>query len=61
MTEKIFKKVSEEAELIGWKTKRSSEKKMSVDIYDILVENSYQDRKIEDVTQMVIELAKRHL
>ena len=60
-TEKIFEKVSEEAKLIGWKTKRSSEKKMSIDIYDILVENGYSDNKIEETTQTIIELAKRHL
>jgi type I restriction enzyme R subunit len=61
VTEKIFEKVNEEAMLIGWKTKRSSEKKMSIDIYDILVENKYPDKKIEGVTQMIIDLAKRHL
>ena len=60
-TIKIFKKISEEAKLIGWKTKRSSEKKMSIDIYDILVENKYPDKKIEDVTQIIIDLVKRHL
>jgi hypothetical protein len=61
LTEKIFEKVSEEAKLIGWKTKRSSEKKMSIDIYDILIENKYPVKKTEDVTQMIIDLAKRHL
>lgn len=60
-TEKIFKKISEETNLIGWKTKRSSEKKMSVDIYDILTESKYPESKIEDITQMIIDLAKRHL
>lgn len=61
MTEKIFNKLSEEAKLIGWKTKRSSEKKMSIDIYDILLENKYPEKKIEEITQMIIDLAKRHL
>jgi type I restriction enzyme R subunit len=60
-TEKISNKLSEEAKLIGWKTKRSSEKKMSIGIYDILIENKYPDKKIEDMTQMIIDLAKRHL
>lgn len=60
-TKKIFSKLGEESKLIGWKTKRSSEKKMSVDIYDILVENKYPEKKIEDITQMIIDLAKRHL
>lgn len=61
MTEKIFNKISVETKLIGWKTKRSSEKKMSIEIYDILVENKYPEDKIEDITQMIIDLAKRHL
>jgi hypothetical protein len=53
--------VSEETKLIGWKTKRRSEKKMSIDIYDILIESKYRKDKIEDITQMSIDLAKRHL
>lgn len=61
VTEKIFKKVSEEAKLIGWKTKRSSEKKMSIDIYDILSDNKYPDKSIEVITQRIIDLAKLHL
>ena len=61
MTKKIFKMVSDEAKLIGWKTKRSSEKKMSIDIYDILSENKYADKSIEVITQRVIDLAKLHL
>lgn len=61
VTGKIFKKVSEEAKLIGWKTKRSSEKKMSIDIYDLLVENKYPDKSIEVLTQRIIDLAKLHL
>jgi hypothetical protein len=39
----------------------SSEKRMSIDIYDILVENKYPDKKMEGVTQKIIDLAKRHL
>ena len=57
----VFKKVSEQAKLIGWKTKRSSEKKMSIDIYDILSENKYPDKSIEIITQRILHLAKLHL
>ena len=57
----VFKKVSEEAKWIGWKTKRSSEKKMNIDIYDILSENKYPDKSIEIITQRIIHLAKLHL
>jgi hypothetical protein len=61
MTEKISKKLNEEVKLIGWKTKRSSEKKMSIDIYYTLVENKYPETNIEVVTQRIIDLAKLHL
>ena len=61
VTEKILKKVSEESKLIGWKTKRSSEKKMRIDIYDILVDNKYPEKNIEVITQRIIDLAKLHL
>jgi hypothetical protein len=47
--------------VIGWKTKRSSEKKMSICIHDILVESKYPEDKIEDITQVITELVKRHL
>jgi hypothetical protein len=60
-TEKICGKLSEEAKLIGWKNKRSSEKKMSIDTYDILVENKYPEKKLDEITQMIIDLAKQHL
>jgi hypothetical protein len=33
--------VKEEAGIVGWKNKRSSKKKMSIAIYDILSENRY--------------------
>ena len=39
ITSAIYSKVKEESEIIGWKNKRSSEKKMSIAIYDILSEN----------------------
>jgi hypothetical protein len=40
ITNAIFVKIKEEAGIVGWKTKRSSEKKMSIAIYDILSENN---------------------
>jgi type I restriction enzyme, R subunit len=60
-TEIIFEKVDEESKLVGWKTKKSSEKKLNIDIYDILMESKYQEDKISNLTQMIIDLAKRHL
>jgi hypothetical protein len=34
---------------------------MSVNVYDILVENGYPEKKIDEITQMIIDLTKRHL
>jgi hypothetical protein len=53
--------VKEEAGIVGWKNKRSSEKKMSIVIYDILSENGYSEDKINDITMQIIYLAKRDL
>jgi hypothetical protein len=59
-----YDKVKEESKIVGWKTKRSSEKKMSIAIYDILSENNnnkYPEEKINELTTKIIELAKRDL
>ena len=54
-TEKIFEKVSEEtSSIVGRQTKLR--KKMSIGIYDILMESKYPKNKIEDITQMNIDL-----
>jgi hypothetical protein len=53
--------VKEEAGIVGWKNKRSSEKKMSISIYDILSENGYPEDKTNKLTTKIIELAKRDL
>jgi hypothetical protein len=53
--------VKEEAGIVGWKNKRSSEKKMSISIYDILSENGYPEDKTNELTTKIIELAKRDL
>jgi hypothetical protein len=39
----------------------SSEKKMSIAIYDILSESKFPDSKIDELTGQIIELAKRNL
>jgi type I restriction enzyme R subunit len=61
ITNAIYNKVKEEVEIVGWKNKRSSEKKMSVAIYDILSENGYPEKKINELTMQIIDLAKRDL
>ncbi len=62
LTNAIFAKVKEEARIVGWKTKRSSEKKMSIAIYDILTGNgSFPAEKVDELTTTIIELAKKDL
>jgi hypothetical protein len=63
VTKSIFNKIKEESKIVGWKTKRSSEKAMSIAIYDILSENNnkYPEEKINELTTKIIELAKRDL
>jgi hypothetical protein len=61
ITNAIYSKVKEEAGIVGWKNKRSSEKKMSIAIYDILFENKYPENKTNELTLKIIGLAKRDL
>jgi type I restriction enzyme, R subunit len=61
VTNAIFAKVKEEVGIVGWKTKRSSEKKLSIAIYDILAENNYPEDKANELTAKIIELAKEDL
>jgi type I restriction enzyme, R subunit len=61
LTNSIYTKVKEEAGIVGWKNKRSSEKKMSIGIYDILSESGYSEDKTNEVTTKIIELAKMDL
>ena len=50
-------------ELVGWKTKRSSEKQLNIIIYDTLLEfnNKKIENMIDDLTECIIDLAKRNL
>ncbi len=57
----IFDRIKEETSIVGWKTKKSSEKRMSIIIYDILNEHKFRDDKINELTQQFMELAKRDL
>ena len=61
ITNAIYSKVKEEAQIVGWKNKRSSEKRMSIAIYDILSENRYPEDKTNELTMQIIDLAKRDL
>ena len=61
ITKSIFDQLKKETEIIGWKTKTSSKKEMSVIVYDILTENKIPENKIDELTQKIIDLAERNL
>ena len=60
-TKLIFEKIKNETEIVGWKTKTSSNKNMSIIIYDILTENNFPDDKVDEITSKIIDLAERDL
>ena len=60
-TRKVSSIVNDEIQIVGWKTKTSSDKKMSIAIYDILNENKIPEAKVDGLTSQIIELAKRNL
>ena len=60
-TKSIFGQLKKEIEIVGWKTKTSSKKKMSIIIYDILTENKFPENKVDALTQKIIDLAERNL
>ena len=55
------RKTAKETNIVGWKTKTSSEKKLGIAIYDILTENKYPEDKVNEITMKVIDLAKQNL
>lgn len=61
-TMKISNGIREEIQLVGWKTKTSSEKQLGMTIYDILTgtKNKKLEEKVEEITQQIINLAKNH-
>jgi type I restriction enzyme R subunit len=61
VTRKVSSMVNDEIQIVGWKTKTSSDKKMSIAIYDILNENKIPESKVDGLTSQIIELAKRNL
>jgi type I restriction enzyme, R subunit len=61
VTNAIFGKIKEETRIVGWKTKRGSEKKMNIAIYDILSKNSFSEDKANEFTMKIIELARKDL
>ena len=72
ITKKITEKIEEETKLVGWKNKRSTEKRLNIVIYDIIFaefqktinknnNDKFKEIVIEDLTKKIIDLAKRDL
>jgi type I restriction enzyme R subunit len=61
-TRKISSGIKDEIQLVGWKTKTSSEKQLGMIIYDILTgtRNSKLEENVDEITQQIIILAKNH-
>jgi Type I restriction enzyme HindI endonuclease subunit-like, C-terminal len=61
ITKSIYEEIKEETNIVEWKTKKSSEKGISVIIYDILIKNKFPEDKISELVPKIIDLAKRNL
>lgn len=61
ITKRIFKEIEPETQIVGWKNKPNSERKMGLAIYDVLQEYRWPEEKIEETISKVLELAKRLL
>jgi hypothetical protein len=61
ITRSVYDKLKEEAQIVGWKTKTSSEKNMIIAIYDTLSENNFPNDKIGELAVEIVNLAKHHL
>jgi hypothetical protein len=61
ITSAIYDNIKEEISIVGWKTKKGSEKRISVTIYDILSKNDLPEDKIDELIPKIVELATRSL
>jgi len=61
LTKQLYAKIKPETEIIGWKTKTSTEKNMKAIIYDTLSGTDFTEDKISEITERIITLAKNRL
>lgn len=57
----IYSQIKPETEILGWKTKTSSDKKISIIIYDALQENGFPEEGIDELVRKISDLARRLL
>lgn len=60
ITSAIYDSIKE-INIVGWKTKKGSDKRISVTIYDTLTKNNFPEDRINDLIPKIVELAKRSL
>jgi len=60
-TKAIFAKIQQEANIVGWKNKTSSEKKIMESIYEELGKIGFPDDKMHEFAQKMIEIAKHRV
>jgi len=61
ITKNIFSKIKSEVELVGWKNKTSVEKNIQAALYEVLSNAKFDDKKIDELTETVITLARNDL
>ena len=52
-TKTIFDQIKKETEIVEWKTKTGSKKRMGITIYDILIDNKFPDGKVNELTDSI--------
>jgi len=57
----IYSQIKPETQILGWKSKTGSEKKISINIYDALQDNGFPENKVDELVRKILELAKRLL
>jgi type I restriction enzyme R subunit len=60
LTKSLYSKLKPETEIVGWKTKTSTEKKLMATIYDTLIPEIPED-KTSDISDRIITLMKNKL
>jgi type I restriction enzyme R subunit len=60
LTKDLYSKLKPETEIVGWKTKTSTEKKLKATIYDTLNSNLTED-KISELSEKIITLMRNKL
>jgi len=61
LTKNIFAQLKKETEIVGWKTKTSTEKNMKAILYDALSANKFPEDKLADISEKIITLVKNRL